>query len=67
MERLAEAAGTMPRFRTYVGSGIGRSIGLLIGIVLMFFAGSIFSTLGGLLGAALFVKRQPQMPPPSQP
>jgi hypothetical protein len=62
MERLADAAGTMPpRFRGYMGGYLGQSIGLLLGIVVMFFAGSIFSTLGGLLGSAIFAKK-PQQP-----
>jgi hypothetical protein len=75
LQRLAETAGTMPpQFRGYVGGFVGRSIGLVFGIVVMFFAGSLFSTLGGLLGAALFARRPPSAgvvdaspsPPPSQ-
>jgi hypothetical protein len=59
MERLAELSGTMPPdFRAYMG-GIGRGIGLLIGFILMLFLGSMFSTLGGILGAAIFRKSSP--------
>jgi hypothetical protein len=59
MERLAELSGTMPPdFSGYMGS-IGRGIGLMIGFVLMLFLGSMFSTLGGILGAAIFRKNSP--------
>ncbi len=66
IQRLAETAGTMPPgFRDYMGGGgaIGRGIGMILGIVAMFFAGAIFSTLGGLLGAALFARRPVPAPP----
>jgi hypothetical protein len=57
LQRLAETAGNMPpEFRDYVGGYIGGAIGIAIGFMFMLFAGSIFSTLGGLLGAALFRK-----------
>ena len=57
-ERLAQM-GDVPNFvdRLNAGGSVGRAIGMLIGIVAMFFAGAIFSTLGGLLGAAIFAKR----------
>jgi hypothetical protein len=63
LERLAQTAGSVPpEVRDYMGGAVGRSIGLALGIMAMLFAGVVFSTLGGLLGAALFAKR---LPPPS--
>jgi len=59
IERLSELAGTMPPdFRNYMG-GLGRGVGLLIGFIMMLFLGSMFSTLGGILGAAIFRKKLP--------
>ena len=64
MRHLLQTAGTMPSgFRDYVGGYARGVIGTLIGFVAMLFAGSVFSTLGGLLGVALF--RRPS--PPSAP
>ena len=57
LEQLVERAGTMPPdFREYVGSYAGGVIGLTIGFVFMVFMGTVFSTVGGLLGAAIFRK-----------
>ena len=47
--------------RTDVGF-VGAMIVRVIGLCILLFAGSIFSTLGGLLGVALFRKR---LPPPA--
>jgi hypothetical protein len=59
LERLVERAGTMPPdFREYVGSYAGGAIGLTIGFVFMVFMGTVFSTVGGVLGAAIFRKPQ---------
>lgn len=59
IERLAQLSGTMPPdFRGYMDS-IGRGVRLLIGFILMLFLGSMFSTLGGILGAAIFRKNPP--------
>ena len=58
MERLMDTAGAMPpEFSDYVNGYVRGTIGTIIGFVFMFFAGSIFSTLGGLLGVALFKKK----------
>jgi hypothetical protein len=38
---------------------IGQGIGLVISFLFMLFVGSMFSTLGGLLGAAIFRRRPP--------
>jgi hypothetical protein len=71
MERLAQLSGTMPPdFRGYMG-GIGRGIGLLLGFILMLFLGSMFSTLGGILGVAIFRRSPPpvtiDLTPPDPP
>jgi hypothetical protein len=64
MQRLSEMAGTMPPdVRGYMAGSLGTAVRLVIGFMLMLFLGSIFSTLGGLLGAAIFRKKpaQPQI------
>ena len=65
-ERFLDLAGTMsPEMRDMVDRMSGRNVEFSIGIILirrvlgfmfMLFVGAIFSTLGGLLGAALFKK-----------
>ena len=58
MRRLMENAGNMPpAFRDYMGTSIGGGLRIFFGFVMMLCAGSIFSTLGGLLGVAMFRKR----------
>jgi len=68
-ERLLELGqrGMPPGFNGYFGSAFGRGIRLFVGFIAMLFLGSFFSTLGGLLGAALFRKPQPAPPPPAAP
>jgi len=57
MERiLNNAGGIPPEYREFVGTGFGRTVQLVMGFVFMLVAGAIFSTLGGLLGAAIFKK-----------
>jgi len=66
-DRLIELGrGMPPGFRGYLGSAVGRGVRLMFGFIFMLFLGSFFSTLGGLLGAAIFRKSPPQ-PPPSAP
>ena len=68
LERLAETAGTMPPgFRDYVGGYVGGAIGIALGFVFMLFVGSIFSTLGGLLGVAIFGRTPRAETPPAAP
>ena len=52
-----------PEARSYVDNSnpIGTALGLVFTFVMMVFLGAIFSTLGGVLGAAIFRKK------PSQP
>jgi hypothetical protein len=60
MEGLMSRAGrTPPEFQQYMGA-VGNGVRIVIGFVFMLCAGAVFSTLGGLLGVALF--RKPQTP-----
>ena len=60
MQRLMESAGNMPpEFREYMGTYIGGGVRLALGFTFMLFVGAIFSTVGGLLGAAIFRKQLP--------
>jgi hypothetical protein len=64
IERMTEISGQMPaQLRGYMAGGVRSSIRLILGFMLMLFLGSIFSTLGGVLGAAIFRKKptQPQV------
>ena len=60
-ERLIEGGTLPPEFRDMVASGMGTAFGIVIGFVMLLFAGVIFSTLGGVLGAVIF--RRPAPPP----
>lgn len=69
VQRMLEMGGTMPPvFRQFLetygeqrsGLGLpGRMIASIIGLFFMLIVGSVFSTLGGLLGAAIFKKSVP--------
>jgi uncharacterized protein DUF5518 len=69
VQRMLEMGGTMPpAFRQFLetygeqrsGLGmLGRMIASIIGLFFMLIVGSVFSTLGGLLGAAIFKKSVP--------
>ena len=78
-ERTLEMAGSIPpalrqilenysEARTNIGLA-GRIVRATVGLFVLLFVGSIFSTLGGLLGAVIFHKQPPSaaidVPPPS--
>jgi hypothetical protein len=73
-EWLPQATGNMPpELRGYMTGAVGASIGLVLQFLFMLFAGPVFSTIGGLLGAAIFRKPAPLLvsgavdpPPPPQ-
>jgi hypothetical protein len=65
LERLSEAGDLPPAFRTYASSYVGGLVGIIVGFCAMLVAGAIFSTLGGIIGAAIF--RRPGAEPPSTP
>ena len=70
MEWMVNSGAVPPEFREmydYFGAvgAEGIILGAVSGFVMMLFAGMIFSTLGGLLGALLLFRASP--PPPSPP
>ena len=68
VDRLMETSAAFPSdFREYVGSTAGGVIGAVLGFMLMLFVGSIFATLGGLLGVVFFARRGSQSDTPLQP
>ena len=57
LARLTERAGSMPpEFREYVRGYVGGAVGLTVGFIFMLVVGVVFSTVGGLIGAAIFRK-----------
>jgi hypothetical protein len=69
MERFIESGRMPPEFREFVGAYTGGAFKIALGFVFMLMAGAVFSTLGGLLGAAIFKKSLPpgtiDVPPPA--
>jgi hypothetical protein len=74
LEQLSSSGNMSPELRGYMNGAGGTSIRLVLWFMFMLFAGPIFSTVGGLLGAAIFRKPIPPpvtgvidvTPPPSQ-
>jgi hypothetical protein len=60
MDRLSEMAGAMPPEVRGYATSLGTALRLMIGFLFMLFVGTIFSTAGGVLGAAIFRKTPPQ-------
>jgi hypothetical protein len=59
MERVMENARNMPvEVRDYMGT-VGSGVRIVAGFLMMLVAGAVFSTIGGLIGAAIFVRRPP--------
>jgi uncharacterized protein YqgC (DUF456 family) len=56
-EQLINSGRVPPQFEDYLNSRASGAIGLVIGFFAMLAAGIIFSTLGGLLGVAMFRKK----------
>jgi hypothetical protein len=59
LDRLVQNGQFQPEFVRFLSSYVVGVIGLIIGFIVMLTAGVIFSTLGGLLGAAIFRKKTP--------
>jgi hypothetical protein len=59
MERVIESGRIPPEFRQFVGTYTGGALKLVAGFIFMLVVGAIFSTAGGLLGAAIFKKSLP--------
>ena len=59
-QRLGETMGNMPpEFRQYAAGRIPGALRIAFGFMFMLVLGAIFSTLGGLLGAVIFGKKEP--------
>jgi hypothetical protein len=64
MERIMDSMENVPpQFRSLAGGGAGQplriAIRTVVGFGFMLVLGAIFSTLGGLLGAAIFARKSP--------
>ena len=59
IERLIDSGSLPPEFRDYMAGAALGSIGLVFLFFVMLCAGFVFSTIGGLIGAAIFRKPQP--------
>jgi hypothetical protein len=55
--------GMPPDFREFVASRAGSGLFVIFGFVIMLFIGSIFATIGGLLGSIFFRKSTPHAAP----
>jgi hypothetical protein len=75
MDRVIESGDVPPEFREFLAGYRGGALRLLAGFISMLVAGAIFSTLGGVIGTAIFKKPLPPATPgtpgiidvPSQP
>jgi hypothetical protein len=62
-EQLSSSGTMPPALRGYMNGAVGASIALVFKFLFMLFVGPGFSTLGGLLGAAIFRKPLPPLEP----
>jgi hypothetical protein len=62
LEELADSGGLPPQFREYVASYTGGVLDIVGSFLITLLAGVIFSTLGGVLGAAIFRRKPPAGP-----
>ncbi len=71
LERLSRTAeGMPPELREYLNGPLGTGVRIVMGFVMMLLVAPIFSTLGGVLGTAIFRKARPvpsQAPQASDP
>ena len=59
-QRLIERFGGMPpEFRDFSSHRLGPGFGLTLGFVTFLFLGVVFSTIGGVIGQAIFQKKLP--------
>ena len=70
MQRMVERFGEMPpEFREFASRGVGQGLRLIAGFLVYLFIGSAFSTIGGVIGQAIFQKKLPpgtiDVPPPT--
>ncbi len=72
VQRFVERMGDMPpEFREFASRGLGQGLRLMLGFVFWLFVGAAFSTIGGVIGQAIFQKKMPpgtiDVTPPSPP
>jgi hypothetical protein len=62
LSRLFETMGNVPpEFREYTTTSLATGVRFVLGFAFMLVAGAVFSTIGGVLGAMVFVRK---VPPP---
>jgi hypothetical protein len=65
IERLVQAGNLPPELRDYANRSIGlRAAAIAFDFMIRLFLGAIFSTIGGVLGAVFFAKKQTEITPP---
>ena len=62
MRRIADSSSMPPAFREYLTQVTGPVVQLTLGFIFMLVVGSIFATLGGLLGSVIVRKQAPPAP-----
>lgn len=60
VQRFVERMGDMPpEFREFASRGLGMGLRLMLGFIFWLFVGAAFSTIGGVIGHAIFQKKLP--------
>ncbi len=59
LDRLIQSGQLPPEFERFASGAMVGVVGLVLGFMALLMAGVIFSTLGGLLGAAIFKRKTP--------
>ena len=64
LDTMINSGDVPPEVQQFFSTQFTGFLGIIFGFFAMLAAGIIFSTLGGLVGALIFKKSQPPMPPP---
>jgi hypothetical protein len=67
LEQFINGGAVPVEFRDYLARYASGAIGVAVSFIVMLIGGIIFSTIGGLVGAAVFSRQQPSAPPSSLP
>jgi len=59
LERISQNGDLPPQLRVFIASSSFGVVGAIFSFVLMLCLGAVFSTIGGLIGAAIFKKKTP--------
>ena len=60
VQRIVERFGEMPpEFREFASRGVARGVRLIAGFIFYLFVGAAFSTIGGIIGQAIFQRKLP--------